>query len=312
MYGYDHSETEKTILSSTTTQKKKESDVLVFLLKNKQTQVYIQEKSNEYPVETIGTTLQPYKTVDDTSKFLQAPNDETSKLIHQGKVKDIIEYMNSGVYKRTEGNDESSRGFMFIKIKVNDTSLRESRTYHICDFPGSEENIAQQISTVGSRLSFLIAESTFFSKMLPYFQSFFEAKQQRKNPLDILRPKGIVFPPIVIEMLTEWFVKKPVAMVLTALGNFSDPITKEGKKKNFKNYNLSVGLFEFVKNLDARENCIPLEVATEYFGKENRGNPIVENMIDHSKGAAAIDGGSKKKITRKRYGKRFKNTRSRR
>ena len=294
LYGYDF--TNKDLRKLMIDGKRLTDELKLFLLENREDkQPFMQEDVNLFP--TLGRKKEVYKLIEHERELYQP---ESSTLLFRGYADDIKKTMNSGVYKKTTNNNESSRGFIFIKILVNE------KTYCLCDFPGSEENIAQEGSVIGRRNSYLIGESFFFTKMLPYFQKLFEAKAQKKE-MDERIPFHNV-PPIVHLLIKKWFIDRSVAMVFTASGNYENGISDEVRKKNNLKFVLSLKLFEFVKNLDGREKCVSQEEAEDYFGAENMENPAVRSLIKSS----SSEGGSKNKMTRKRYGRKINTRRFRR
>ena len=106
----------------------------------------------------------------------------------------------------------------------------------------------------------------------------------------------------VESLLTEWFSENSLVMIFTALGNYDAGETLNAYKKNKYDYNQGSLLITYFKDVDARERpCVPITEAIKYFGEANVRNQITSKMIDDS---MASEGGSKKKITRKKYVRR--------
>ena len=144
-------------------------------------------------------------------------------------------------------------------------------------------------------------ESEFIKLLLDTFKGVFIQKK-RKDVLHFERLTGRQSTTLVQSLLTEWFSENSLVMIFTALGNYDAGENLDTYKKNKYDYNQGSLLITYFKDVDARERpCVPKTEAIKYFGEANVRNPIASKMIDDS---MAAEGGSKKKITRKKYVRR--------
>jgi hypothetical protein len=118
-------------------------------------------------------------------------------LYRKGTHENITRTMNTGIFKITPNNKESSRGLMFIHIRTTQGN------YYLCDFPGSEvisehadlneeEGLKKSSSKTASKAAskadpaskakdILLRESKFFQfSLLPFFQKVF-LKKKKEN-----------------------------------------------------------------------------------------------------------------------------------
>ena len=296
---------------------KKKSELYLFNLTHRSTNIIVQPDDKNLPscptsIDARGKiTYNPYELLDQRIASI-----DDARIYQSGTFHDIFHCMNSGVFKQTPNNDESSRGMIFIKLIVPSIETEKppipEKTYYICDFPGSEVNIEQMPTHLDPNISYLVGESTFFKKALLFCKNIFQDKKN-KTHLNLNVPLSLTYknPPLVQAIFREWFNDRNVAMVFTALGNYglrneNVSLTRDQFfKQNHYKFLRSTELIQYLKTLDTRERCVPFSEARAYFGDENMVNPIVRSMIQPSS-----EGGSKKKITRKRYGtKNRENTR---
>jgi chemotaxis protein histidine kinase CheA len=310
-------------------------ELYMFCLDKESSKTQVQPDSTDLPrcyyEDDQGKTQVTKYTLLDKTKDIHR-----QELYRKGNRENIQRTMNTGIFKITPNNKESSRGLMFIHIRT------KQGEYYLCDFPGSEVisehaelNEEEDSKKAASRAPAskgpkpnLLRESKFFEYLLVFFKRVFLEKKNGKlndiilteleNPLQRKLSDNETPNTLLRHVLHKWFIEHNLAMIFTALGNYpnNEPDTELQKIKNTYNYIRAKQLIEFFKLIDAKEYpCVPLEEASDYFGAANVNHPIVTQLIIPPKKAAAekaaaAEGGSK--TTRKKGGRNLIKTRTKR